>query len=148
MGVSFVRRVAVHGKPEQACSTSEFNPSPQRGGHLLQIWIVPDKRGCSHATPKKQGSQLPGGHLNLSRQNRRTDRSRSNQDADLYLAKLSAGDESPIACGPNRHAWVHVAEGEVPYGEPLRAGDGAALSEKCAEAGGKTPAQVLVFDLN
>ncbi len=130
---------------------SEFNPSPTEPVHLLQIWIVPDKKGLQPRYAEKTGSQLPGGRLNLVASKTGRDGSIAiNQDADLYLAKLSAGEAATHVVRPNRHAWVHVAEGEVTLnGEPLRAGDGAALSEENAlKLAGKTPAQVLVFDLN
>ena len=130
---------------------SEFNPSPTEPVHLLQIWIVPDKKGLQPRYAEKTGSQLPGGRLNLVTSKTGRDGSIAiNQDAELYLAKLSAGEEVSHSLRPNRHAWVHVAEGEVTLnGESLKAGDGAALSEENAlKLAGKTPAQVLLFDLN
>jgi redox-sensitive bicupin YhaK (pirin superfamily) len=130
---------------------SEFNPSPTEPVHLLQIWIVPDKKGLQPRYAEKTGSQLPGGRLNLVASKTGRDGSIAiNQDADLYLAKLSPGEEVAHSLRPNRHVWVHVAEGEVTLnGEPLKAGDGAALSDESAlKLAGKTPAQVLVFDLN
>ena len=51
---------------------------------------------------------------------------------------------------PKRHAWVHVAEGEVTLnGKTLSGGDGAAVNdEPKLELAGKGKAQVLLFDLN
>ena len=53
----------------------------------------------------------------------------------------------PLARG--RHAWVHVARGEVKVnGQALGAGDGAALSdETTVSLEGVHDAEVLVFDL-
>jgi redox-sensitive bicupin YhaK (pirin superfamily) len=130
---------------------SEFNPSATEPVHLLQIWIVPDKKGLEPRYAEKTGSDLPAGRLNLVVS--KTGRDASiviNQDADLYLAKLSPGDEVSHTLRPQRNAWLHVAEGEVALnGENLRAGDGAAVSKEGAlKLTAKTPSQVLLFDLN
>jgi quercetin 2,3-dioxygenase len=130
---------------------SEFNPSKTEPVHLLQIWILPDKKGLKPRYAERTGSQLPGGRLNLVASKTGRDGSIAiNQDADLYLAKLSPGEAVTHSLGPERHAWVHVAEGEVTLnGESLRAGDGAAVSEEnLLKLASKTPAQVLLFDLN
>jgi len=71
-------------------------------------------------------------------------------DADLWLAKLDAGNRVSHKLAPGRHAWVHVAEGEVALnGKKLSGGDAAAISEERAlELSATKPAQVLLFDLN
>ena len=72
------------------------------------------------------------------------------QDADLWLAKLSAGNRVTHQLAPGRHAWVHVAEGEVLLnGKTLRGGDAAAVSEESTlELSGTKSSQVLLFDLH
>jgi redox-sensitive bicupin YhaK (pirin superfamily) len=72
------------------------------------------------------------------------------QDADLWLARLDAGNHVTHQLVPGRHAWVHVAAGEVSLnGKKLVGGDAAAVSQESAlELGGIKPAQVLLFDLN
>lgn len=130
---------------------SEFNPSATEPVHLLQIWILPDQQGLKPRYAERTGSQLPGGRLNLVAS--KTGRGGSieiHQDADLYLARLSPGETVTHRLAPQRHAWVHVAEGElVLNGQSLRAGDGAALSEEnLLELKAQAPSQVLLFDLN
>ena len=73
-----------------------------------------------------------------------------NQDADLWLARLGAGQRVTHPLAGNRHAWVHVAEGEVTLnGSVLGAGDAAEISELGAlEFVGVKPSQILLFDLN
>ena len=130
---------------------SEFNPSPTEPVHLLQIWILPEKKGLKPHYAERTGSQLPGGRLNLvASQAGREGSIAINQDSDLYLAKLSPGEAVTHNLRSKRHAWVHVAEGEVTLnGRSLRAGDGAAVSdERELKFGAKTPSQVLLFDLN
>jgi quercetin 2,3-dioxygenase len=130
---------------------SEFNPSPSEPVHLLQIWIVPERKGLKPQYAERTGSELPGGRLNLvASKGGREDSIAMNQDADLYLAKLAPGESVTHTLRQDRHAWVHVAEGEVTLnGTSLRAGDGAAVSEEnVLTLTSSTPAQVLLFDLN
>jgi quercetin 2,3-dioxygenase len=130
---------------------SEFNPSPTESVHLLQIWILPEKKGLQPRYAERTGAQLPGGRLNLVVSKAGQDGSIAvNQDSDLYLAKLTPGEEVSHTLRPQRHAWVHVAEGAVTLnGQNLRAGDGAAISEESGlKLAAQAPSQVLLFDLN
>jgi hypothetical protein len=130
---------------------SEFNPSPDEAVHLLQIWIVPERKGLKPRYAEKSLAQAPTGRFNLVVSKSGRDGSLAiNQDADLYVAKLEAGDQASHALKPNRHAWVHVAEGEVKLdGETLKAGDAAAFSdEKAVKLTAEKPSQVLLFDMN
>jgi redox-sensitive bicupin YhaK (pirin superfamily) len=130
---------------------SEFNPSKDEAVHLLQIWIQPDRKGATPRYGEKSVADAPTGRLHLvTSKTGRDDSLAINQDADLYLAKLDAGSEVSHELKPGRHAWVHVAEGEVEInGTTLSAGDAAALSDESAvKLVGAKPAQVLLFDLN
>ncbi len=130
---------------------SEFNPSTTEPVHLLQIWILPDKRGLKPQYAERTGAQLPGGRLNLvASKNGRDGSIGINQDTDLYLAKLGPGEAVTHRLGADRHAWLHVAEGELNLnGQTLRGGDGAAISdEKLLKLQAEAPSQVLLFDLN
>jgi hypothetical protein len=130
---------------------SEFNPAADEAVHLLQIWIVPDKRGVKPAYANKSLANAPHGRLNLVASKSGRDASvRINQDADLYLAILDAGTEVTHALQPGRHAWLHVATGEVNVnGNTLKAGDAAAFSDEAeVKLVGAKPSQVLLFDLN
>jgi len=130
---------------------SEFNPSPTVPSHLLQIWIQPDHKGAPPTYAEKSCAKAATGRLHLVASKAGRDGSmRINQDADLYLAKLSRGDRLAHALQPGRHAWVHVAEGRVSVnGQPLQAGDAVSLTgEAGVELSGDDTAQVLLFDLN
>jgi redox-sensitive bicupin YhaK (pirin superfamily) len=129
---------------------SEFNPG-KVPVHLLQIWIMPDKKGVAPRYAEKPMAQATTGQLHLVTSKSGRDESIAiNQDTDLYLARLSPGEAVTHAVKPGRHAWVHVAEGEVSLnGQTLRAGDAAALSDELRlELKGNKPSQVLLFDLN
>ena len=130
---------------------SEFNPSKDEAVHLLQIWIVPERKGLKPRYAEKSLAKAPTGQFNLVVS--RTGRDGSlpiNQDADLYVARLNPGNEASHALAPARHAWVHVAEGEVRLnGDTLKAGDAVAFSEEPrVQLVANKPSQVLLFDLS
>jgi hypothetical protein len=130
---------------------SEFNPSKDEAVHFLQIWIVPEGRGLKPRYAEKSMAKAPTGRFTLVTSKAGRDGSVAiNQDADLYIAKLEAGNEAAHALKPQRHAWVHVAEGEVKLnGDTLKAGDAVALSDESkVKLVAAKPSQVLLFDLN
>jgi redox-sensitive bicupin YhaK (pirin superfamily) len=130
---------------------SEFNPSKDEAVHLLQIWIVPDHKGVTPRYAEKSLVEAPTGKLHLvTSQTGRAGSIAIHQDADLWLAKLAPGDRVQHKLAPGRHAWLHVAEGEVSLdGKTLASGDAAAVSnESLLTLSGTKPGQVLLFDLN
>jgi redox-sensitive bicupin YhaK (pirin superfamily) len=130
---------------------SEFNPSEKEETHLLQIWIVPDERGVKPRYGERALAKAPTGKLHLVASKSGRDGSIAiQQDADLHLARLNPKDSVEHALKAGRHAWVHVATGEVDVnGQTLKAGDAAALSEEArVKLAAKQPSQVLLFDLN
>jgi quercetin 2,3-dioxygenase len=130
---------------------SEFNPSKDEAVHLLQIWIVPESKGLKPHYAEKSLANASKGAFNLVVSKAGRDGSLAiNQDADLYVAKLEPGNEVSHALKPARHAWVHVAEGEVRFnGDRLKAGDAIGLSDDTRlELSATKPSQVLLFDLN
>ena len=130
---------------------SEFNPSPTEPVHLLQIWILPDKKGVKPTYAEKSFASAATGKLHLvASKSGHGGSIPINQDANVFVGKFKAGDKISHALKPGRHGWLHVAEGEVELnGRSLKAGDGAALSDEAAvNLAGKSSAQVLFFDLN
>jgi len=130
---------------------SEFNPSGDEAVHLLQIWIQPDTKGMKPRYGEKSFASTPPGKLHLVTSKTGRDGSIAiHQDADLWLARFTNGQTVTHELKPQRHAWVHVAEGEVTLnGKTLNGGDAAAVSgEPKLELTGKGNAQVLLFDLN
>lgn len=130
---------------------SEFNPSKEEAVHLLQVWIQPDRKGVAPRYAEKSFKSAAGGTLHLVTSKTGRDGSIAiHQDADLWLGKLDAGNRVRHKLESGRHAWVHVAEGEVSInGKTLAGGDAAAVSDKgTLELSAGKPAQVLLFDLN
>jgi redox-sensitive bicupin YhaK (pirin superfamily) len=130
---------------------SEFNPSKDEAVRLLQIWIMPDAKGAKPRYAEKSLSDKQTGQLHLMVSKAGRDGSIAiRQDADLWLAKLEAGQNVSHSLAKNRNAWVHVAEGEVVLnGKTLSVGDAAAVSEETKlQLSANKPSQVLLFDLN
>lgn len=127
---------------------SEFNPSPKDPVHLLQIWILPERKGLD---PSYEQLSFPDadlrGKFNLVAGPQAP--VTIHQDANLYIARLDKGAEAKHSLAAGRHAWVQVARGSVRLnGTELKAGDGAAISNETeihVEARG--PSEVLLFDL-
>lgn len=129
---------------------SEMNPSSDEAVHLLQIWIVPERRGLEPRYAERSMATAPRGRLHLVASHAgREDSLAIHQDADLWLGRLPAGDPVTHRLSPDRHAWLHVAEGSIRLGEErLGAGDAAAVTgPEGLEIVALEPAQVLLFDL-
>ncbi len=131
---------------------AEFNHSQTEPIRLLQIWIIPEKRGLvpdyqdRHFDEQARKDRL----RMIASPDGRDDSLIINQDVNLYDAELSQGAEVRQALGPGRHAWVQVINGELSLnGKQLRAGDGAAVSEESELKiiGQSEKAEFLLFDL-
>jgi redox-sensitive bicupin YhaK (pirin superfamily) len=130
---------------------SEFNPSPSEAAHFLQIWIMPDAKGVQPRYAEKSLRDAAPGQFNLVTSKAGRDGSIAiHQDADLWLAKLEAGQQVTQPLAASRHAWVHVAEGEIVLnGKTLAGGDAAAIDhETKLQLTANKPSQVLLFDMN
>src|SRR5580704_1614413 len=127
---------------------SEFNPSPKDPVHLLQIWIVPERKGL-----KPEYEQLAFADADLRNQFGLVAGPEApvtiRQDANLYIARLDKGKEAKREIEAGRHAWVQVTRGAVNVnGVELKAGDGAAVSKETEiRAEAKESSEVLLFDL-
>jgi redox-sensitive bicupin YhaK (pirin superfamily) len=109
---------------------SEFNPAKDEAVHFLQIWIQPDRKGVTPRYGEKSFKDVASGtwHL-LTSKSGRTGSIAIHQDADLWLAKLETGQTVSQSLAADRHAWLHIAEGEVKMdGQTLSAGDAVASS--------------------
>jgi len=128
---------------------SEVNPSDSEGVHLLQIWIVPERRGISPGYEQKNFTpEERTGTLRLVASPTGDDGAVTiHQDVRLFAGIL---DGKPVThtFGKDRHGWLHVARGDAELnGTKLTAGDGAAISgEESVTIGGH--GEVLLFDLN
>ncbi len=130
---------------------SEYNPSPNEPVHFLQIWILPEREGLVPSYEQRRFSaDEKQGALRLVASRTGSDRSVTvHQDVQLLATLLAPGDEVAHALARGRHAWVQVVRGVLAAGgTPLRAGDGAALSdEQVVKMRAREASEVLLFDL-
>ncbi len=130
---------------------SEFNASKSEPAHLLQIWMLPEKKGLKPIYGQKNFAESEKrGKLRLVASPDGRDGSVTvRQDNELYATVLGKGESVRHELKPDRHAYVQVARGSVKLnGTQLQEGDGAAISaEKAVELTGVKDAEVLMFDL-
>ncbi|WP_437925033.1 pirin family protein [Sorangium sp. So ce291] len=130
---------------------SEINASKSGVTHLLQIWILPDRRGYTPSYEQKAFSEEERrGKLRLvASQDGRDGSVTVHQDVSLFVGLLGQGQEARYELAQGRNAWVHVARGSVELnGTLLEAGDAAAITAGGAlRLVGKDPGEVLLFDL-
>ena len=131
---------------------SEFNHSKTQPVHFLQIWVVPDRQGIA---PRYEQKTFPDadkrGRLRLVGSSDGRDGSVIiHQDAKIFAALLSTGDQVTHALPRGRRAWLQVVRGTVAMnGQELHTGDGAAVEDEptltvTAKVDGT---EILVFDL-
>lgn len=130
---------------------SEFNPSPEEALHLLQIWLLPARRGLEPGYAQRNFPEAERrGRLRLIVSPDGADGSITiHQDARIYAGLLDMGSSWEAEIGPARRVWLQVARGAVrANGHRLDEGDGAALVEEGRiSIEGIVPAEPLLFDL-
>lgn len=129
---------------------SEFNPSKETT-HILQIWIVPSKRGLTpgytewHPKPEHDSAAK----VLVISPDGRDGSATIHQDADIFRLRLRVGESVTHELLPGRGAWVQVARGNLTLNDAaLSVGDGAStetagtLTLRASE-----DAEALLFDL-
>ncbi len=120
---------------------SEFNASKAEPAHLMQIWIVPDRKGKEPIYGQRSvADQLTPGNLAKVMEF---------PSAVVYASRFSGGETSTHTLTPGRHAWIQVGTGAIEVnGVTLGQGDGAAISEETSLAiTAPGAAEILLFDL-
>jgi quercetin 2,3-dioxygenase len=130
---------------------SEFNGSTTELVHLLQIWILPERR---HLEPSYEQKAFPlqerQGRLQLLASRDGADGSvMLHQDVRLYASKLSAGDTVTFSLPADRHAWLQTVSGKISLNDiGLEGGDGAMASREVAlKIAASSDSEFILFDL-
>jgi redox-sensitive bicupin YhaK (pirin superfamily) len=130
---------------------SEFNPSPDKPLHLLQIWLLPNQRGLQPGYEQKRFPipEQPGRLHLVASTDGRDDSIRIHSDAELLIGKLDPGSRVQHQFRLGGHGWLQIARGAVSVqGEHFKAGDGLALADETSlEIASDSGAEVLLFDL-
>ncbi len=156
---------------------SEFNASEKEAVHLLQIWILPARKGVK---PRYEDRTFPvEGRRNQLQLIASPDEANGSlsidQDVRVYSAVLEAGKEITFEVGEGRGVWVQVARGALSLGHgftkakegrvesgtaesdrdragewaELAAGDGAAIEgEHRLVFRAESDSEMLIFDLS
>jgi redox-sensitive bicupin YhaK (pirin superfamily) len=130
---------------------SEYNSSRSDTVHLLQIWILTERNGIRPEYEQKkfpENDRLNRLRLIASRDGREGSVT-IYQDVALHDAALESGKGLLYKVPPGRHAWIQVTGGGITInGEPLSAGDGAAVSaESPLRISAFEKTSFLLFDL-
>jgi redox-sensitive bicupin YhaK (pirin superfamily) len=132
-------------------SHSEFNPSDTESVHLLQIWILPERRDLPPSYEEKAFSEEERrGQLRLIAANDgREGPVTIHQDAQVYVATLDAGQTVFHSLSEGRYAWLQVARGTISLNDAeLKQGDGGAVRDESElKITAHDQAEVLLFDL-
>jgi len=129
---------------------SEFNPSPDNGVHLLQIWIRPETRGMAPSYEQKTIEPKKGEFVLIGDRYGTDGAVTIHQDVRLYVAHLDDGNEVGHTFAKGRGGFIHVARGRVMLnGEILKEGDGAEINDVDAITlqSLADDSEVLLFDL-
>jgi len=133
---------------------SEFNGSADEPVHFLQIWIVPAQEDLEPTYQQFAYDPVEKrGRLRLMAGPDRDATPRAayiHQDARMYGAVLSNGEQIEHHLAPGRHAWVQCAAGRVVVnGTTLDAGDGVSASGEpvLTLQGDGQQSEILLFDL-
>ena len=133
---------------------SEFNGSPSELVHFLQIWIVPAVEDVAPAYQQFAYSpEEKQGRLRLIAGPDKDAKSSAfiHQDARMYACVLTPDETIEWRIVSGRYAWVHCAQGNVTLnGQPMKEGDGAAVSDESAlkiTGSGPHGGEFLLFDL-
>lgn len=132
---------------------SEFNHSAAEQVHLLQIWILPERRGIEPSYEQKTYPRKEKlNKLRLVASPEASDGSvKLHQDAKLYGSILEPGKSLSHELAPGRHAWIQLIDGAITVNDKtLKPGDGAAISGESnlkITSTGEYEAEFLLFDL-
>lgn len=130
---------------------SEFNASDAEEVHLLQIWVLPERRNLPprYGQTSFEPARFDGRWGLIASHDGRDGSTVMVQDMDLWVGRLAPGATLEVGLQPGRGAYLHVAKGRVQAaGRTLEAGD-ALLAEGEAPFAvtAETDAEVLWFDL-
>ncbi len=130
---------------------SEFNNSPDRPVHFLQIWIQPNVRGIAPEYEEKRFEPTDKrGRLRLIASPDAADGSvLIHQDARVYAGLFDGAERATLDVAPGRLIYVHVARGSITAnGDSLQSGDALKLTDAARlDLAQGSAAEVLVFEL-
>jgi redox-sensitive bicupin YhaK (pirin superfamily) len=127
---------------------SEFNHSNIEALHLLQIWILPEKKGIDPGYEQKKIAKKPN-QLILVGSNHPTEQAVTiHQNVQIFVGFFET-DTTIVHALNHRHAWLQLIKGRIQVNKQLlSAGDGVGLRDEtelsieCIEE-----SEFLLFDM-
>jgi redox-sensitive bicupin YhaK (pirin superfamily) len=130
---------------------SEFNPSRDEPLHLLQIWILPARRGLrpSYSEWKPDAATVSQPDVVVISPDGRDGSAVIHQDVVVRRLRLARGTAAAHAVAPGRAMWLQAIRGALDVGgAQLRPGDAIATEAAGAVAIAATAdCEALLFDL-
>ena len=131
---------------------SEYNGSASGPVHLLQIWILPEKRNLEPGYEQKNfpASERMNRLCLLASGEKEGGAVLIHQDARLFNALLEKGGKVRHSFASGRSGWLQIARGSLllANGATLQAGDGAAITDESGiELTAQAGSEILLFDL-
>ena len=114
-------------------SHSEYNHSDRESVHLLQIWILPEKKGLPASYEQKMYSAAEKrGQLRLVGSRDGRDGSVTiHQDVDLYASLLAPGEKIEYDIKGDRQIWLQIVSGDLIVNDrQVYTGDAVAIADE------------------
>jgi quercetin 2,3-dioxygenase len=109
---------------------SEFNNSATTSVHLLQIWIIPEKKSIQPSYEQKKIANAPDQLILIGSSNPTKNSIKIHQNINLYAGYFNKGFILSHALN-NRRCWLQLIKGSILLNEQeIVAGDGVALYEE------------------
>ena len=132
-------------------SHSEYNHSDRELVHLLQIWILPEKKGLPASYEQKMYSAAEKqGQLRLvGSRDGRNGSVTIHQDVDLYASLLDTGETIEYEIKGDSQIWLQLISGDLKVNDrEVSAGDAVAIyDETNLVIVAQTNAEFLLFSL-
>lgn len=111
---------------------SEYNHSPDKPLHLLQLWLLPRQKGREPRWEQRRFSRADRtGRLLPVVSGSRPGTLAIDQDATIYVSVLAAGQSVGHESQPQRRAYLFVIDGRTQLNEQtLAAGDQARMANE------------------
>lgn len=123
----------------------------EREVHLLQIWILPNKKGITPSYDQKSFTQKDkrGRFLLIASEKGQLGSLSLHQDINIFAALIDGDEAISYPIKEDQSVWVHVARGQVTMNElNLKEGDGVAVvNERVISFKQGHDAEILLFDM-